>query len=486
MQTFEEIVVVKRNAYLWLLSFLQARLLYLLMNQPLVVDLMPFRLRKCQEVQYNKFDDIVLLTEGSPVYAGPARGEPLAYFSKLGHHCPYYVNPAEFLADLISINYSSTESVVSSQMRIDSLVKSFSKRLSTIIYPTQIAKEVLHKNEKRIGMRTVAKKKGGWWKQFWLLLRRSWMQASSDGPTNKVQATMSIATAVFFGSVFWRMGRSQTSRRDRKRLLQVAAINTAMATLTKAVGVFPKERAIVNIERAKGSYSLSPYLFSKLLAEIPIGAAFPLMFGAVLYPKARLHPTLLSFFAPDIMRKQDLIIHETSRGKKTETHRVGGFIRKIAGGVSPKDCDRRNFKVNRTLTLTFVNIILFPIPWSMISVSAGRTGCDTIVGDANVEGISGREKKRLSLAIELLASPFVIYADEPTSGLDAFQAEKVVETLQQLAQDGHTIIYSIQQPRCSVYNKFDDIVLLTEGSLVYAGPARGEPLAYLSKLGLSF
>lgn len=66
-----------------------------------------------------------------------------------------------------------------------------------------------------------------------------------------------------------------------------------MAALTKTVGVFPKERAIVDRERAKGSYALGPYLLSKLLAEIPIGAAFPLMFGAVLYPMARLHPTLL-------------------------------------------------------------------------------------------------------------------------------------------------------------------------------------------------
>jgi hypothetical protein len=69
---------------------------------------------------------------------------------------------------------------------------------------------------------------------------------------------------------------------------QVTAINT----LTKTVGVFPKERAIVNREHAKGSYKLGPYLLSKLLAEIPVGAAFPLMFGAVLYPMARLHPTL--------------------------------------------------------------------------------------------------------------------------------------------------------------------------------------------------
>jgi len=73
---------------------------------------------------------------------------------------------------------------------------------------------------------------------------------------------------------------------------KVAAINTAMAALTKTVGVFPKERTIVDRERAKGSYSLGPYLLSKLLAEIPIGAAFPLMFGTVLYPMAHLHPTL--------------------------------------------------------------------------------------------------------------------------------------------------------------------------------------------------
>lgn len=75
-------------------------------------------------------------------------------------------------------------------------------------------------------------------------------------------------------------------------ILQVAAINTAMAALTKTVGVFPKERAIVDRERSKGSYSLGPYLLSKTIAEIPIGAAFPLMFGAVLYPMARLNPTL--------------------------------------------------------------------------------------------------------------------------------------------------------------------------------------------------
>lgn len=70
------------------------------------------------------------------------------------------------------------------------------------------------------------------------------------------------------------------------------------------------------------------------------------------------------------------------------------------------------------------------------------------------------------------------------AGLDAFQAEKVMETLRQLAEDGHTVICSIHQPRGSVYSKFDDIVLLSEGSLVYMGPAKDEPLTYFAKFGL--
>ncbi|XP_043699107.1 ABC transporter G family member 7 [Telopea speciosissima] len=244
---------------------------------------------------YRKFDDIVLLTEGALVYAGPAHGEPLAYFSTFGYPCPDHINPAEFLADLISIDYTSSETVYSSQKRIEGLVEAFSQRTSTILYVTPLIRSEFFKNTTRVGRKSVVKRKVGWWRQFWLLLKRAWTQASRDGPTNKVRARMSVASAIIFGSVFWQMGRSQTSIQDRMGLLQVAAINTAMAALTKTVGIFPKERAIVDRERAKGSYALGPYLLSKLLAEIPVGAAFPLIFGTVLYPMARLHPTLSRF-----------------------------------------------------------------------------------------------------------------------------------------------------------------------------------------------
>ncbi|THG02455.1 hypothetical protein TEA_022425 [Camellia sinensis var. sinensis] len=233
---------------------------------------------------YVKFDDIVLLTEGALVYAGPARIVAQSMLIL-----------AEFLADLISIDYSSAESVYSSQKRIDGLVESFLQQTSSILYATPLVRRETSKNSMNLRKKTIVKKKGGWWRQFWLLLKRAWMQASRDGPTNKVRARMSIASAIIFGSVFWRMGKSQSSIQDRMGLLQVAAINTAMASLTKTGGVFPKERAIVDRERAKGSYALGPYLLSKLLAEIPVGAAFPLLFGTILYPMARLHPTFSRF-----------------------------------------------------------------------------------------------------------------------------------------------------------------------------------------------
>ncbi|KAL2324197.1 hypothetical protein Fmac_023255 [Flemingia macrophylla] len=123
----------------------------------------------------SKFDDIILLTEGSLVYAGPARDEPLTYFSKFGYHCPDHTNPAEFLTDLVSIDHSSADSFYTSQKRIDGLVESFSQRLSAVTHATLITIDDRLNSRKNINKRAVAKKKGFWWKQFGLHLKRAWM-----------------------------------------------------------------------------------------------------------------------------------------------------------------------------------------------------------------------------------------------------------------------------------------------------------------------
>ena len=92
------------------------------------------------------------------------------------YHCPDHVNPAEFLADLISVDYSSAESVYSSQKRINGLVESFSQQAPSIVSATLLARRKTSKNNNNLRKHTTVKKKGSWWRQFWLLLRRAWMQ----------------------------------------------------------------------------------------------------------------------------------------------------------------------------------------------------------------------------------------------------------------------------------------------------------------------
>jgi ABC-type multidrug transport system ATPase subunit len=107
---------------------------------------------------------------------------------------------------------------------------------------------------------------------------------------------------------------------------------------------------------------------------------------------------------------------------------------------------------------------------------------DTPVGDAKTRGLSGGEKKRLSIACELIARPQLIFADEPTSGLDAFAAQQAMQALKDLTTDGHTVIATIHQPRSSIFAMFDDLCLLSEGRLLYFGPA-AEALEYFKGLG---
>lgn len=96
---------------------------------------------------------------------------------------------------------------------------------------------------------------------------------------------------------------------------------------------------------------------------------------------------------------------------------------------------------------------------------------DTIIGNEKVRGVSGGERKRASIAVQLLTDPAVLFLDEPTSGLDAFQSQAVMESLKTLAKEGRLVISVIHQPRSSIYEMFDKLLILSEGKLMYYGEA---------------
>ncbi|KAJ0006064.1 hypothetical protein NQD34_013337 [Periophthalmus magnuspinnatus] len=107
---------------------------------------------------------------------------------------------------------------------------------------------------------------------------------------------------------------------------------------------------------------------------------------------------------------------------------------------------------------------------------------DSRVGTQLIRGISGGERKRTNIGMELIIDPSVLFLDEPTTGLDASTAGSVLLLLKKMADAGRTIILSIHQPRYGIYRLFDNLTLLVNGKQVYHGPAQ-EALDYFSDIG---
>ncbi|KAJ7340767.1 hypothetical protein DFH08DRAFT_875203 [Mycena albidolilacea] len=108
---------------------------------------------------------------------------------------------------------------------------------------------------------------------------------------------------------------------------------------------------------------------------------------------------------------------------------------------------------------------------------------DSRIGASGHRSISGGEKRRVSIACELVTSPSILFLDEPTSGLDSYNAFNVVESLVSLARDyNRTVIFTIHQPRSNIVALFDQLVLLAAGKLVYSGEF-AKCQAYFAEIG---
>jgi len=112
-----------------------------------------------------------------------------------------------------------------------------------------------------------------------------------------------------------------------------------------------------------------------------------------------------------------------------------------------------------------------------------KKAANTLIGVPGFsKGISGGERKRLSIAMELLTGPSVLFLDEPTTGLDARTALNVIQTIDKLARSGRTVVLTIHQPRSDIVSLFDKVLLLARGKVAYYGKAKGVT-QYFGKLG---
>eukprot|EP00435_Cladocopium_sp_Y103_P053813 s953_g17.t1 len=108
---------------------------------------------------------------------------------------------------------------------------------------------------------------------------------------------------------------------------------------------------------------------------------------------------------------------------------------------------------------------------------------NSIVGGLEHRGISGGQRKRVSIGLELAADPTMLFLDEPTSGLDAASSLAIVHSLKRMTQLGVTSVMVVHQPRYSLFSLFDDVLLLGKGGrTVYFGPPSSAKV-YFQRLG---
>lgn len=96
---------------------------------------------------------------------------------------------------------------------------------------------------------------------------------------------------------------------------------------------------------------------------------------------------------------------------------------------------------------------------------------DALVGLPGVDGLSTEQRKRLTIAVELVANPSIIFMDEPTSGLDARAAAIVMRTVRNTVDTGRTVVCTIHQPSIDIFEAFDELFLMKRGGEeIYVGP----------------
>lgn len=92
---------------------------------------------------------------------------------------------------------------------------------------------------------------------------------------------------------------------------------------------------------------------------------------------------------------------------------------------------------------------------------------DTKVGNTFIRGLSGGERKRTSIGVELITNPSLLFLDEPTTGLDSTTALNVLEVLKNLALHGRNVVSTIHQPSSEIFNQFDNLLLMVRGNIIY-------------------
>lgn len=218
------------------------------------------------------------------------------------------------------------------------------------------------------------------------------------------------------------------------------------------------------------------------------GAVKPGQMLAILGGSGAGKSTLLDILAG---RKGTGVIDGTVTYNGTSIGNLKSMVRRLTGYVTQEDILKPELTVKESLQFQ-AELRLNPQEFSVeqreaivakvmeqLKMTHRR---DTRIGNEEKRGLSGGEKKRVAIGVELVSEPSVLFLDEPTSGLDAHNSLVVMKLLRELCRGGKTIICTIHQPRSTIYHLFDRVLFLNHGETVFFGSVE-KAIPYFSSLG---
>ncbi|KAK6157728.1 hypothetical protein DH2020_011976 [Rehmannia glutinosa] len=274
---------------------------------------------------------------------------------------------------------------------------------------------------------------------------------------------------------------NQMSEKDRAARVRFSVLRESLHPVTLK---FEDVSYTINLQNKQGFFcsSSQPKLTRKILNNVS-GTVKPGELLAMLGPSGSGKTTLLTALAGRLPGKISGSIKYNGRAFSSSTKRKTGF-------VTQDDVLFPHLTVLETLTYTA--LLKLPSTLStkekmdqadMIIVELGLTRCrNSVIGGPLLRGISGGERKRVSIGQEMLVNPSLLLVDEPTSGLDSTMAQRIVATLRWAARGGRTVVTTIHQPSSRLFRMFDKVIVLSEGCPIYCGSANGV-MDYFGSIG---
>ncbi|KAI8052282.1 P-loop containing nucleoside triphosphate hydrolase protein [Syncephalis plumigaleata] len=169
---------------------------------------------------------------------------------------------------------------------------------------------------------------------------------------------------------------------------------------------------------------------------------------------------------------------------------TGHEIRKMAGYVYQDDIIYHTMTVREAIMFSAQLRVSKKVPddvkrervEDLLTLLHLTKASDTLIGNDRIKGVSGGERKRASIAMELVTNPGILFLDEPTSGLDSYTALTVMRILKELAEAGHTVVATLHQPSSEIFHLIDDLMLMADGRILYMGEA-AKSIEYFARQG---